>query len=187
MIGKQVADFATSDIGKLIIPGVVGGVLGWIGSTVAGWWKMRDRYHAHVTWQTTDTIRGPEEQPVIVIQSIHEVPINVARLRVRNGFRMNTRAWPFDSEDPAYPELPMTIEPKQTGRLWLNEDALAKAAEQSWLLKWLWVPRVYIGVKTLGRGERLFVAEGGLPFKTRRKRYQRWNCAWRIHPTSGCS
>jgi hypothetical protein len=118
-------------------------------------------------------MRGPEQFPVIVIQSIHDRPINVARLRVRNGFRWNTRAWPYDSEDPDYPELPLTIEPNQTGRFLLNDHALVKAAEQSWLLNWLWVPRVYIGVKTLGRGERLFVAEGGLPYKLRRRRYQR--------------
>jgi hypothetical protein len=172
-IGTELVGLATSDAGKLIIPGVVGATLGWIGSSVATWWKMRDRYHAHVTWQTTETIRGKEEQPVIVVQSIHSLPISVSRLRVRNGFRWNTRAWPYDSEDPDYPELPVTIEPNQTARLWLSEPALTKAAEQSWLLNWFWVPRVYIGVKTLGRGERLFVAEGGLPYSVRRKRYQR--------------
>jgi len=172
-VGDQIVALATSQTGKSAIVAVVSVVLGWIGGTVAAWWKGRDRYQAFVTWQTAGTIRGPEDQPVIVIQSIHDQPINVTGLRVRNGFRWHTGEWAFDSEDPDYPHLPLMIEPKQAGRLWLNEHALTRAAEQSWLLKWLWVPRVYIGVRTMGRGERLFVAEGGLSYKFRRKRFQR--------------
>lgn len=172
-VGKEVADLITSDAGKLIVPGVVGAMLGWIGSSIATWWKMRDRYQAHVTWHTAETIRGPEEQPVIVFQSIHSLPINVTRVRVYNGFRWHTGAWAFDSDDPGYPTLPLTIEPLGSGKLWLNEHAIQSAAEQSSLLNWLSLPRVYIGVKTMGRGERLFAGEGGLPFKERRKRYRR--------------
>lgn len=147
--------------------------LGWLGSTVAGWWKSRDRYHAHVTIQTTDTMYGDQDLPVIVIQSIHPQSIQVTRVRIRNGFGWRTLQWPFYSEGPEdYPELPRQIEPNQSTRFWLDEDALMKAMEQSWLLNWLWFPRVYVGIETMGRGERRFVAEGGLRWNKRRKRYQ---------------
>ena len=62
-IGKDVVAFASSQTGKAIDVAIVSATLAWI----AGWWKMRDRYRAFVTWQTTETVHGPEEQPVIVI------------------------------------------------------------------------------------------------------------------------
>lgn len=170
---QSVASLITSTTGKSALLSALSIGLGWFGSSFAGWWKSRDRYHAHVTWQSNGTIHGPQEMPVIVIQSIHTLPISVTRLRVRNGFRWKTGAWPFDSEDPEYPELPRTIEPMKTTKFWLNSGALDQAAAQSRFLNWLWVPRVYIGVETMGRGERLFAAEGGLPWHERRTRFRR--------------
>jgi hypothetical protein len=172
-IAHELLALLTSKTGKSAMLSAISIALGWFGSSLAGWWKGRDRYRAHVTWQTTETMYGPREEPVIVIQSIHTLPINVTRLRVRNGFRRKTGAWPFDSEDPDYPELPRAIEPMKATKFWLNSSALQEAAEQSRLLDPLWVPRVYIGVETMGRGERLFPAEGGLDWNTRRKRYRR--------------
>lgn len=162
-----------SDAGGKAALSVFSAVVGWIGSSLSGWWKSRDRYHAFVTWQDCETIYGSTEMPTIVIQSVHNVPISVTRLRVRNGLKWRTKAWPFDSEDPDYPSLPRVIEPNRETKFWLNEKALNDAAAQCAFLKWLWVPRVYIGVETMGRGERIFVAEGGLPYDQRRSRYQR--------------
>lgn len=158
---------------KLVAPVIVGAVLGWIGNTVKGWWQSRDRYHAEVTRQTTETMYGEEDLPVIVIQSIHSLPINVTRVRVRNGFGWKLDQSPFYSEGyDDYPSLPREIEPHKSTKFWLDSSALRDATKQSWLLEWLWVPRVYIGVQTMGRGERLFVAEGGLKWTQRRKRYR---------------
>jgi len=115
---------------------------------------------------------GPQEMPVIVIQSIHSLPINVTRIRIRNGFRWKSDVWPFNSEDPDYPNLPRTIEPMKSVTFRLDDAALEKATAQSRFLKWFWVSRVYLGVETMGRGERLFSAEGGLVWNERRKRYR---------------
>jgi hypothetical protein len=173
-IGREVLGLATSPTGKIILPVVLGVMLGWIGNMIAGWWKSRDRYRAHVTIQSTDTMYGEEELPVIVIQSVHYLPINVTRLRVRNGFRWKVDQSPFYSVDyDDYPTLPRQIEPMKSTKFWLDEDALRTAVEQSRFLRWLWVPRVYVGVETMGRGERLFIAEGGLSWNERRKRFRR--------------
>lgn len=172
-VWQEITGLITSSTGKSALLSLFSASLGWFGNSFAGWWKSRDRYHAYVTWQTSETINGPREQPVIVIQSVHSLPISVTRLRIRNGFRWHTRAWAFDSEDPDYPELPRAIEPMKSTTFWLNGDALTAASEQSRLLNWFWVPRVYVSVETMGRGERSFVAERGLRWDARRKRYQR--------------
>ncbi len=58
---------------------------------------------------------GEEDVPVIVIQSIHTLPINVTRVRVRNGFRWKIDQSPFYGEGPEdFPELPRQIEPLQS-------------------------------------------------------------------------
>lgn len=163
----------TSEPVKSLMLLFIGAAVGWVGNFVAGWWRLRDRYRAHVTWRTIDTYRGPEAFPVLIIQSIHNLPINVTGVRIRNGFCWHTRFWAFDSEDPDYPDLPITIEPMKETMLTLSSDALDRAAEQCRLLERLWVPRVYVGVRTMGRGECLLVAEGGLKWDKRRKRYQR--------------
>lgn len=151
-----------------------GGVAtGWVASIVRGWWGRRDRYRAYVTWRSVGTRQGPEDFPVLIIQSIHNLPINVTRVRIRNGFRWHTGLWAFDSDDPDYPDLPRAVEPMKDTMFILNQHALEKAAMQSSLLKWMWLPRVYVGVQTLGRREMLFVAEGGLKWTDRPKRYQR--------------
>jgi hypothetical protein len=172
-ITQDIFRLATSSTGKAAILSTLSAGLGWTASFVTGWWKSRDRYRAYVTWQTRETMYGPQEMPVIMVQSIHSLPINVTRIRIRNGFRWRTKAWAFDSEDPDYPDLPRVIEPMKQTTFRLSADAINNAAEQSHLLNWLWVPRVYVGVETMGRGERLFVAEGGLKWDVRRDRYRR--------------
>jgi hypothetical protein len=172
-IGQEIIRQLTSSTGKTAALSVLSAGLGWIGSSISGWWKSRDRYQAHVTWQMTETVYGPQEMPVIVIQSVHNLPINVTWLRVRNGFRWKTGDSAFYSDDGEGPQLPRQIPPMESTRFWLDEGALNRAAKQSRLLNWLWVPRLYIGVQTMGRGERLFVAERGLDWNTRRKRYRR--------------
>lgn len=172
-IGQEIIALAKSDAATKAGLLLLGATIGWLGNFVASWWKMRDRYRAHVTWRTINTQRGPEQYPVLVIQSVHSLPINIIGVRVRNGFRLQTRFWAFDGEDPDYPVLPRTVEPMKETMFVLDEDALKNAAAQSRLAEWLWVPRVYVGVQTLGRGERVFAAEGGLPYSERRKRYQR--------------
>lgn len=142
--------------------------LAWGAGIVTAWWKGRERYQAHVTWETM----GPEDWPVIVIQSVDELPINVIRVRILNVFRFSTGVWPFDSEDPDYPAFPRVIEPKSSTRIYLNPTALSRTASRFWVMRWLWVPRVYVGVTTMGRAERLFVGEGGLPYDKRRSRYK---------------
>jgi hypothetical protein len=174
MSGNFILDQLTSNTGKSALLSLFSIALGWIGSTVAGWWKSRDRYQAHVTWQTTDTMYGEQDLPVIVIQSIHTLPINVTRIRIRNGFGRKVDQWPFYGEGPEdYPELPRQIEPMKSTRFWLDHDVLREAVKESRFLEWLWVPRVYVGIETMGRGERKFVAEGGLKMTQRRRRYQR--------------
>jgi hypothetical protein len=168
-VGKEIIDLATSDTGKQAIGAIIGLLVGGIATR----WKLRDRYRAHVTIQSTETMYGQEDLPVIVIQSVHDLPINVTRLRLRDGFGRKVDRSPFYAEDlEDYPTLPRTIEPKQSTKFWLDEGSLEKGKERSRLLNWLWVPRVYIGVETMGRGERLFQAEGGLHYNERRKRFR---------------
>lgn len=162
-----------SETGRSVSLVVVGAVVAWIGNFVSGWWRSRDRYQAHVTWLEGDTRYGPQDQPVVVIQSIHALPINVTRIKLRNGFGLQSDGYPFAGDDPDdFPVLPRRIEPMQSTTFWLDSDAFDRALEQSRFLKWLWVPRVYIGVSTMGRGERRFVAEGGLRNRVRRRRYR---------------
>lgn len=90
---------------------------------------------------------------------------------------MKTTEWRRDAQGP----FPSTLRkgPSDHGNdlapraVWLNGDALPIASEQSRLLDWLWVPRVYVSVETMGRGERSFMAERGLRWDARRKRYRR--------------
>ena len=136
-------------------------------------WKGRDRYQAHITWMEGETRYGPENQPVIVIQSVHNLPINVTRIRLRNGFGWQTDGSPFAGDCPDdYPDLPRTIEPMAKTTFWLDSHAFDRALKQSKYLNWLWVPRVYVSVQTMGRGERRFSAEGGLKYGLRRRRYR---------------
>lgn len=174
LIGLQdwITATLTSERGVNLSIGAGGVLVGWGAKIVQGWWSRRDRYRAHVTWRSVGTRQGPEDFPVLVIQSIHNLPINVIGLRLRNGFRWRTALWAYDSDDPDYPDLPRAIEPLKETMFVLNLDGLQKAAAQSWLLNWLWVPRVYVGIRTLGRGEVIVAAERGLKWNERRKRYR---------------
>lgn len=147
----------------------LGAVAGWL----ANWWNGRERYQAHVTWETMNTMYGPQDCPVLIIQSVHPEPINITRVRIRDGFFRVLDTYPYYSEDPDYPTLPKPIEPRKQVTFVLNEQALKTALMRSRFLKWLYVPRVYVGIETMGRGERRFQAEGGLDWDERRARYRR--------------
>lgn len=153
----------------LAIGGAVGG---WTLKVLENWWRGRERYQAYVTWKTIDTIREPEDSPVLIVQSVHAKPINITDVRIRNGFRWRVKGYPFNSDDPDYPNYPIHLEPNGRCSIPLEESVLERAAAQSrWLIPFL-VPRVYVSVKTMGRGRRLFQAETGLKWSTRRARYR---------------
>lgn len=172
-IWRGIVGTAQSETGRSAILVVVGAGVAWIGNFVSGWWKTRDRYQASVTQKEGATRYGPQDQPVIKIQSIHTVPINVTRIRLLNGYRWQTSPWPFAGDDPDdFPDLPYTIEPMGSKEFWLDRYAFERAFDQSKLLKWFWVPRVYISVETMGRRSQRFDAEGGLPYNKRRRRYR---------------
>lgn len=143
-------------------------VAGWIGRG----WHGRERYQAIVTWKWLGTPYGEDQFPVIVIQSIHDKPINVTRLKIYNGFRFSTSFYPYNFDDPRDFELPRRIEPMSNIFIVLSEEALIKAQLQSRLLDRLRLPRVYIRIETMGGSKRMFVAERGLPYNDRRRRFQ---------------
>lgn len=171
-VEQSIVAALTSDRATNVIIGSCGVIAGWGAKIVQGWWSRRDRYRMHVGWRSVGTMHGPEEYPVLIVQSIHTLPINVTGLRIRNGYRWDTGLWAFDSDDPDYPDLPRAIEPMKESMFVLNMDALEKATAQSRLLNWFWVPRVYVGVRTLGRGEVIVAAERGLKWNERRKRFR---------------
>lgn len=169
---NSIVEAVRSETGQKVLLTSAGAIGGWGLRALEGWWKNLERYQAHVGFQTIGTTYGEQELPHLIVQNVHSQPINITRVRIRNGFGWKMSGYAFDSEDPEYPNMPVLVRPGERQFLTLSETTLNKALDQSRLLKWLWVPRVYICVETMGRGERRFVAEGGLRWSDRRSRYR---------------
>jgi len=137
------------------------------------WWNRRDYYQASVDWRNVNTVYGPEYVPVITIVNTSEKPLSVTNVRMYDGWRRHLDAYPFDSEDPDYPSLPRIVAKGESTIFTLSSDLMGKAVERSGgIVAFLHLPRVYLGVRTMGRGWRYFVGEPGLTRDVKWKRYR---------------
>ncbi len=144
-----------------------------VGMVCKDWWSGRDRYQAHLTWDTINGPTGREDVPVIYIQNTSDKPLNFTMVRVHDPLRRRVDEYPFHNDDPDYDPLPRAVNPHEQTRFYLYEPSLRRTAERAgWLAKLLRIPRVYIGLTSMGGRRRLFAAERALPYDYRLARYR---------------